>query len=63
MAGPPGVELCNVGVRYKGVAAIRDVDLDVRDGEFFSPLGPSSEKNSPSRTSSAASSSQPPVTC
>ena len=41
MAGPPGVELCNVGVRYKGVAAIRDVDLDVRDGEFFSLLGPS----------------------
>jgi spermidine/putrescine transport system ATP-binding protein len=28
-------------VHYKGVAAIRDVDLAIHDGEFFSLLGPS----------------------
>jgi spermidine/putrescine transport system ATP-binding protein len=41
MTGQPGVELRYVGVHYKGVAAIRDVDLAIRDGEFFSLLGPS----------------------
>jgi spermidine/putrescine transport system ATP-binding protein len=28
-------------VNYKAVAAIRDIDLTIRDGEFFSLLGPS----------------------
>jgi spermidine/putrescine transport system ATP-binding protein len=37
----PGVELRSVGVHYKGVAAIRGIDLTIRDGEFFSLLGPS----------------------
>ena len=37
----PGVELRSVGVNYKGVAAIRGMNLTIRDGEFFSLLGPS----------------------
>jgi spermidine/putrescine transport system ATP-binding protein len=41
MSDRAGVELRSIGVNYKGVAAIRGVDLAIRDGEFFSLLGPS----------------------
>jgi spermidine/putrescine transport system ATP-binding protein len=36
-----GVELRSISVRYKSAAAIRGIDLTIRDGEFFSLLGPS----------------------
>src|SRR6202795_2983996 len=35
------VELRQVTVRYKGLAALNDIDLSIREGEFFSLLGPS----------------------
>jgi spermidine/putrescine transport system ATP-binding protein len=37
----PGVELRAVGLNFKGVAALRGIDLTIHDGEFFSLLGPS----------------------
>ncbi len=41
-AGPiPAVRLESVEKRFGDVAAVAGVDLDVRDGEFFSMLGPS----------------------
>src|SRR5258707_181598 len=35
------VELRQVTVRYKGLAALNGIDLSIREGEFFSLLGPS----------------------
>ena len=35
------VRLDHVGKRFGDVVAVDDIDLDVRDGEFFSMLGPS----------------------
>jgi putative spermidine/putrescine transport system ATP-binding protein len=40
-AGPAAVQLEGVEKRYGEVVAVAGVDLDVRDGEFFSMLGPS----------------------
>jgi putative spermidine/putrescine transport system ATP-binding protein len=37
----PAVRLEGVAKRYGEVAAVAGIDLDVRDGEFFSMLGPS----------------------
>src|SRR5260221_12867460 len=43
MAAPArmAVELRQVTVRYKGLAALNGIDLSIREGEFFSLLGPS----------------------
>ncbi len=42
LVGPrAGVELRAVGLSYKGVAALRGINLTIHDGEFFSLLGPS----------------------
>ena len=41
VAARAGVELRAVGLNYKGVAALRGIDLTIHDGEFFSLLGPS----------------------
>jgi putative spermidine/putrescine transport system ATP-binding protein len=38
---PPAVRLESVVKRYGDVRAVDGIDLDVRDGEFFSMLGPS----------------------
>ena len=38
---PPAVRLESVEKRYGDVVAVDGIDLDVRDGEFFSMLGPS----------------------
>jgi len=38
---PPAVRLESVVKRYGDVLAVDGIDLDVRDGEFFSMLGPS----------------------
>ncbi len=40
-AGTPAVRLENVRKLYGEVQAVAGIDLDVRDGEFFSMLGPS----------------------
>jgi ABC-type Fe3+/spermidine/putrescine transport system ATPase subunit len=37
----PAVRLEGVEKRYGDVVAVAGIDLDVRDGEFFSMLGPS----------------------
>jgi spermidine/putrescine transport system ATP-binding protein len=39
--GSPAVELLDVSVRYKGVAALNGISLAIKHGEFFSLLGPS----------------------
>jgi spermidine/putrescine transport system ATP-binding protein len=39
--GGPGIELRGVTKRYGGNVVLREIDLDVRDGEFFCLLGPS----------------------
>jgi putative spermidine/putrescine transport system ATP-binding protein len=39
--GVPAVRLDGVTKRFGEVTAVDDIDLDVRDGEFFSMLGPS----------------------
>ena len=39
--GRPAVRLEGVEKRYGDVVAVAGIDLDVRDGEFFSMLGPS----------------------
>ncbi|HEY2616205.1 MAG TPA: ATP-binding cassette domain-containing protein, partial [Acetobacteraceae bacterium] len=41
VAARAGVELRAVGLNYKGVAALRGINLTIHDGEFFSLLGPS----------------------
>jgi putative spermidine/putrescine transport system ATP-binding protein len=38
---PPAVRLVGVRKRFGGVVAVDGVDLEVREGEFFSMLGPS----------------------
>jgi ABC-type Fe3+/spermidine/putrescine transport system ATPase subunit len=40
-AAVPTVEIRNLSLAYNGVAALRDIDLDVRQGEFLALLGPS----------------------
>jgi putative spermidine/putrescine transport system ATP-binding protein len=40
-AAPPAVRLIGVVKRYGEVLAVDGVDLEIRDGEFFSMLGPS----------------------
>jgi len=35
------IELHGLGVRYKALAALDGIDLEIRQGEFFSLLGPS----------------------
>ena len=40
-APPAAVRLESVEKRYGDVVAVDDLDLEVRDGEFFSMLGPS----------------------
>src|ERR687884_23777 len=39
--GGPGIELRGVSKRYGGNVALRSLDLEIRDGEFFCLLGPS----------------------
>jgi putative spermidine/putrescine transport system ATP-binding protein len=41
VAGVPAVRLSGVRRTYGDVVAIADLDLDIRDGEFFTLLGPS----------------------
>ncbi|GAA0520025.1 thiamine transport system ATP-binding protein [Halorubrum aquaticum] len=38
---PVAVELEGVGKRYDGTVAVQDVDLRIREGEFFTLVGPS----------------------
>ena len=38
---PSAVSLRGVTKRFGKVTAVDDIDLDIRDGEFFSMLGPS----------------------
>src|SRR5438876_675545 len=40
-SGRAGIELRGVTKRYGGNVALRGVDLEIRDGEFFCLLGPS----------------------
>ena len=40
-SGRAGIELRGVTKRYGGNVALREVDLEIRDGEFFCLLGPS----------------------
>src|SRR5207237_5529230 len=40
-SGRAGIELRGVSKRYGGNVALREVDLEIRDGEFFCLLGPS----------------------
>lgn len=40
-SGVPAAHLENVSKRFGSVAAVDDVDLEIREGEFFSMLGPS----------------------
>jgi branched-chain amino acid transport system ATP-binding protein len=37
---PPVLEIDGLGVRYGGVAAVRDLDLEVADGEIVGLIGP-----------------------
>jgi spermidine/putrescine transport system ATP-binding protein len=37
----PAISLQQIGKRYAGVDAVRDVSIDIAEGEFFSLLGPS----------------------
>jgi len=37
----PAIRIADVSKRFGDVEAVRQVDLDIRDGEFFSMLGPS----------------------
>ena len=39
--GGAGIELRGVTKRYGGNVALRNIDLEIRDGEFFCLLGPS----------------------
>src|SRR5437763_13018655 len=39
--GRPGIELRQVSKRYGSNVALRALDLEIRDGEFFCLLGPS----------------------
>ncbi|HID04545.1 MAG TPA: ABC transporter ATP-binding protein, partial [Aigarchaeota archaeon] len=41
MTTPPALELLNVTKTYGNVAALRDITLAVRKGEFITILGPS----------------------
>ncbi|MFC5277555.1 ABC transporter ATP-binding protein [Halorubrum rubrum] len=40
-AGPPAVDLAGVSKHYDGTVAVEDVDLRIREGEFFTLVGPS----------------------
>jgi spermidine/putrescine transport system ATP-binding protein len=40
-AGRPSVQLRRVGKRFGDLEAVRDLDLDIAEGEFFTLLGPS----------------------
>ncbi|WP_439099845.1 ABC transporter ATP-binding protein [Bradyrhizobium yuanmingense] len=40
-SAPPQIEACNVTKKYGQVAAVRDLSLSVRRGEFLTILGPS----------------------
>jgi ABC-type Fe3+/spermidine/putrescine transport system ATPase subunit len=39
--GGVAISLEGVGKRFGSVVAVRETNLDIRDGEFFSMLGPS----------------------
>jgi len=39
--GGIAISLQSVGKRFGDVVAVRETNLDIRDGEFFSMLGPS----------------------
>ena len=39
--GGIAISLQGVGKRFGDVVAVRETNLDIRDGEFFSMLGPS----------------------
>jgi spermidine/putrescine transport system ATP-binding protein len=41
MSGEPAVKLVDVVKRFGNVTAVRDMNLEIADGEFFSLLGPS----------------------
>ncbi len=41
MSGPPAVRLVGLRKEFGSVVALHEIDLDIRDGEFFSLLGPS----------------------
>ncbi len=41
MKQAPSVELVHLTKRFGGVVAVDDLNLTVREGEFFSLLGPS----------------------
>jgi hypothetical protein len=55
-----GVRLEGVSKRFGPVEAVRELTLDVREGEFFSLLGPSGAGRRPRCVSSPASRSPPP---
>ena len=40
-AGTPAISVRGLSKHYDQVRAVDDLDLDIRDGEFFSMLGPS----------------------